>query len=131
NNEELEEDKANRQVKLKKGVIESTKEEQDATVELPEGTELKQRTEGDMQVYEFPPKCTVRHEAVNRWKLAMVISQAVAGICLWGTLIGSILPIVFKSFGADPGIASSPFVATFVDVTGILIYFTIAKLWLL
>ena len=38
---------------------------------------------------------------------------------------------VFKSFGADPGIASSPFVATFVDVTGIVIYFTIASIWLL
>ena len=45
------------------------------------------------------------------------------GICLWGTLIGSMLPLVFKRLGVDPGIASSPFVATFVDVTGIVIYF--------
>jgi magnesium transporter len=37
------------------------------------------------------------------------------------------LPLVFKWFGVDPGIASSPFVATFVDVTGIVIYFLIAK----
>jgi magnesium transporter len=41
------------------------------------------------------------------------------------------LPLVFKRFGVDPGIASSPFVATFVDVTGIMIYFTIAKTYLL
>ncbi len=63
--------------------------------------------------------------------LTLVISLAVAGICLWGTLIGSMLPLVFKRFGIDPGVASSPFVATFVDVTGILIYFSIARavLW--
>jgi magnesium transporter len=41
------------------------------------------------------------------------------------------LPLVFKRIGVDPGIASSPFVATFVDVTGIIIYFTIAKAFLL
>jgi magnesium transporter len=55
----------------------------------------------------------------------------VAAICLWGTLMGSMLPLLFKRVGVDPGIASSPFVATFVDVTGIVIYFSIAKtiLW--
>lgn len=67
----------------------------------------------------------------DRWKLAIVIGQAVAGICLWGTLVGSMLPLVFKKLGFDPGYASSPFVATFVDVTGIVIYFSIAKVWLL
>src|SRR5262245_59981426 len=61
------------------------------------------------------------------WRLALVVSQAVAAICVWGTLVGSMLPIVFKRLGVDPGIASSPFVATFVDVTGIVIYFSIAK----
>jgi magnesium transporter len=67
----------------------------------------------------------------NLWMLSLVISQAVAAICLWGTLIGSMLPITFKRFGIDPGFASSPFVATFVDVTGIIIYFSIAKIYLL
>jgi magnesium transporter len=61
--------------------------------------------------------------------LALVVSQAVAAICLWGTLIGSMLPLAFKRLGADPGMASSPFVATFVDVTGIMMYFTIAKIY--
>jgi magnesium transporter len=61
--------------------------------------------------------------------LAMVVSQAVTCICLWGTLIGSMLPLVFKRLGFDPGIASSPFVATFVDVTGICIYFWTAKVY--
>jgi magnesium transporter len=67
---------------------------------------------------------------VNRWQLAIVIGQAVAAICLWGTLVGSMLPLVFRRFGIDPGYASSPFVATFVDVTGIVIYFSIAEFWL-
>ncbi len=68
---------------------------------------------------------------VNHWTLALVIGQAVAIICLWGTLTGSMLPILFKRLGFDPGFASSPFVATFVDVTGIVIYFTIAEAYLL
>jgi magnesium transporter len=67
----------------------------------------------------------------DRWVLALVISQAVAAICIWGTLVGSMLPLAFKRLGFDPGYASSPFVATFVDVTGIVIYFSIAKAYLL
>jgi magnesium transporter len=67
----------------------------------------------------------------DRWLLALVIGQSVAAICLWGTLVGSMLPLVFKKIGFDPGYASSPFVATFVDVTGIVIYFSIAKVYLL
>ncbi|MEN6457712.1 MAG: magnesium transporter [Thermoguttaceae bacterium] len=67
----------------------------------------------------------------DRWMLALVIAQSVAAICLWGTLVGSMLPLVFKRLGFDPGYASSPFVATFVDVTGIVIYFSIAKAFLL
>ena len=69
--------------------------------------------------------------SADRWRLALVIGQSVAVICLWGTLVGSILPLAFKRFGFDPGYASSPFVATFVDVTGIVIYFSVAKVWLL
>ncbi|NQT68559.1 MAG: magnesium transporter [Desulfobacteraceae bacterium] len=62
---------------------------------------------------------------------ALVISQSVAAICLWGTTVGSMLPLMFQRIGVDPGYASSPFVATFVDVTGIVIYFSIAKVYLL
>jgi magnesium transporter len=71
------------------------------------------------------------HEGVNRWMLAFVIAQSVASICLWGTLVGATLPLVFSRLGFDPGYASSPFVATFVDVTGIVIYFSIATVYLL
>jgi magnesium transporter len=62
--------------------------------------------------------------------LTMVVGLAVACICLWGTLIGSMLPLVFKRMGIDPAMASSPFVATFVDVTGITIYLSIARIFL-
>jgi magnesium transporter len=63
--------------------------------------------------------------------LALVIGVAVTAICLWGTLVGSMLPLIFRRLGVDPGYASSPFVATFVDVTGIFIYFTLAQFYLL
>ena len=68
---------------------------------------------------------------VNRWLLALTIFQAVTLICLFGTVVGAMLPIFFRRLGADPAVASTPFIATFVDVTGIIIYFTIAKFWLL
>jgi magnesium transporter len=61
---------------------------------------------------------------------AVVISLAVTSICLWGTLVGSMLPLIFRRFGFDPGYASSPFVATFVDVTGIVILFSLAQAFL-
>ena len=60
------------------------------------------------------------------WKLGVVVGLSVTFICLWGTLVGSLLPLGFEKIGFDPGYASSPFVATLVDVTGIIIYFSIA-----
>jgi magnesium transporter len=64
------------------------------------------------------------------WVFAFVISQAVMAICVWGTLVGSMLPLAFRRLGIDPAYASSPFVATFVDVTGILILFSLARVYL-
>ena len=58
------------------------------------------------------------------------VAISVTVICLWGTLVGAMLPLVFRRMGFDPAFASSPFVATIVDVTGILIYFTIATIWI-
>jgi Mg/Co/Ni transporter MgtE len=49
---------------------------------------------------------------------------------LWGTLSGSMLPIVLKKAGADPAVSSAPFVATLVDVTGLIIYFSVAYFFL-
>ena len=66
--------------------------------------------------------------AVTWQEIALTISLAVMAICLYGTLVGSMLPLIFRRLGFDPAFASSPFVATFVDVTGVIIYFNIAKL---
>ncbi len=80
------------------------------------------------------PDTSVRaRNAVHRVdpvELAVVIALSVTAICLWGTLVGSMLPLIFRRLGFDPGYASSPFVATFVDVTGIFIYFTLAQFYL-
>ena len=100
-----------------------------AEVKLKEDDVLPEPTrDGDHLVYLFPAKCSLRVEPVPRWDLALVIAISVAAICLWGTVIGSMLPLIFKRLGVDPGIASSPFVATFVDVTGIVIYFSVARM---
>jgi magnesium transporter len=51
---------------------------------------------------------------------------ALVGVVMWGTIAGSMLPFVMKRLGADPATSSAPFVATLVDVTGLVIYFTVA-----
>jgi magnesium transporter len=119
-------------VELPPGSKQLITEQHRVLVTLPDASDTLEPEERDgMLVYRFPAKSTLRHEAIDRWRLAIVISQAVALICLWGTLVGSMLPLIFRRIGVDPGVASSPFVATFVDVTGIIIYFTVAKAYLL
>jgi len=60
--------------------------------------------------------------------LAATIFLALIGVVLWGTLMGSTLPLLMKRLGFDPATSSAPFVATLVDVTGIVIYFEVAML---
>jgi magnesium transporter len=62
--------------------------------------------------------------------IALTIGFSLAGVVLWGTLMGSMLPLLLKRLGADPATSSAPFVATLVDVTGLLIYFSIATMLL-
>ena len=63
------------------------------------------------------------------WPLvAMTVGFALVGVVLWGSLSGSMLPFVLRRVGADPATSSAPFVATLVDVTGLIIYFSIALL---
>jgi magnesium transporter len=64
------------------------------------------------------------------FKLAIVTGVSVLGVVLWGTLAGSMLPIFLKRLKLDPATSSAPFVATLVDVTGIIIYFSVAYLFL-
>jgi len=58
--------------------------------------------------------------------VALTIWFSLIGVVLWGTLSGSMLPILLKRLGMDPAVSSAPFVATLVDVTGIVIYFQVA-----
>jgi magnesium transporter len=62
--------------------------------------------------------------------IGISVGISLIGVVLWGTLTGSMLPIILKSLGADPAVSSAPFVATLVDVTGIVIYFSIAYFFL-
>jgi magnesium transporter len=107
--------------------------EKDARVRLPNDTkELDPpQSKGEMWVYQFPPECEIRTQPVSRWRLGLVISIAVLGICLWGTLIGCVIPLIIRKLGGDPAVASGALVATVVDVTGIAIFFTAAWLILL
>ncbi len=65
------------------------------------------------------------------WMLiALTVGLALIGVVLWGSLSGSMLPFLLRRLGADPATSSAPFVATLVDVTGLVIYFSIALLLL-
>ncbi|MBO9682961.1 MAG: magnesium transporter [Flavisolibacter sp.] len=62
--------------------------------------------------------------------IGVTVALALVGVVLWGTLCGSMLPMILKRLGADPAVSSAPFVATLVDVTGLIIYFSFAFLML-
>jgi magnesium transporter len=62
--------------------------------------------------------------------LGLAVAIAVTGVVIWGTLTGSMLPLILRRFGLDPATSCAPFVATLVDVTGLLIYFSAAVLLL-
>ena len=65
---------------------------------------------------------------VHYMKLALTIGAALVGVVTFGSLAGSMLPFALKKLGFDPASASAPFVATLVDVTGLVIYFSVATL---
>ena len=60
--------------------------------------------------------------------LAVTVGLALIGIVLWGSLAGSMLPFLLRRIGLDPATSSAPFVATLVDVSGLVIYFTVAAI---
>lgn len=65
----------------------------------------------------------------EHWILVgFTVALSLVGIVLWGSLIGSMLPFILRRLGADPATSSAPFVATLVDVTGLIIYLSIANL---
>jgi magnesium transporter len=62
--------------------------------------------------------------------IALTVGTSLLGVVMWGSLAGSMLPLIIKRMGADPAVSSAPFIATLVDVTGLIIYFSAAMLWL-
>ncbi|MES2503496.1 MAG: magnesium transporter [Myxococcota bacterium] len=62
------------------------------------------------------------------WLVAVTVACSLVGVVLWGTLTGSMLPFLLRKLGFDPASASAPFVATLVDVTGLIIYFSVASM---
>jgi len=58
--------------------------------------------------------------------VALTVALSLVGVVLWGSIAGSILPFILRGLGLDPASASAPFVATLVDVTGLVIYFSVA-----
>src|SRR3954471_4640036 len=78
----------------------------------------------DARVFHHQPPIYGEH-----WpQVALTVGLALVGVVLWGTLSGSMLPFILRRVGADPATSSAPFVATLVDVTGLVIYFSIALL---
>jgi magnesium transporter len=64
----------------------------------------------------------------EHWLLiAIAVAFSLVLVVLWGSLIGSLLPLLLRRLGFDPATSSAPFVATMVDVTGLIIYFTVAS----
>lgn len=59
--------------------------------------------------------------------IGLVVGLSLIGVVLWGSLSGSMLPFMLRRLGFDPATSSAPFVATLVDVTGLVIYFTVAS----
>lgn len=83
---------------------------------------------GMMRILLWPGKETLYGE--HYFLVAATVSLSLVGIVLWGTLAGSMLPFLLRRVGLDPATSSAPFVATLVDVTGLVIYFTVASLFL-
>ena len=67
----------------------------------------------------------------EQWaQVGIAVGISLVVVVLWGVLIGSMLPFIMRSLGADPAVSSTPFVATVADVTGLILYLTIATLLL-
>ncbi|CAN5394302.1 magnesium transporter [soil metagenome] len=63
-------------------------------------------------------------------EIALTVGTSLVGVVLWGNTVGSLFPLILKRFGFDPAVSSAPFVATLVDITGLIIYFSVASLLL-
>jgi magnesium transporter len=83
---------------------------------------------GLMRITLWPTRVSTFGE--HYFLIGLAVSCSLVGIVMWGTLAGSMLPFVLRKCRLDPATASAPFVATLVDVTGLVLYFTIASFFL-
>ena len=63
---------------------------------------------------------------VYGWAIGLVIGLTLLSVCMMAATVGGLMPIIAKKVGADPAVFSNPFISTFCDATGLIIYFTIA-----
>jgi magnesium transporter len=77
-----------------------------------------------MRVVFWPARDTLYGE--HFFLIGLTLGFSLIGVVLWGALAGSMLPFLLRRLGFDPASASAPFVATLVDVTGLVIYFSVA-----
>lgn len=63
-------------------------------------------------------------------EISFIVGFSLIAVVLWGNTVGSLFPLILKRFGFDPAVASAPFVATLVDVTGLIIYFSFSIVFL-
>ena len=83
-------------------------------------------TIGFLRIYFWPTRETLYGEHYGL--IAVTVACSLVGVVLFGALCGAMLPFVLRRLNFDPATASAPFVATLVDVTGLVIYFTVASL---
>jgi magnesium transporter len=83
---------------------------------------------GVLRILLWPAKAQIYGE--HYLMIAATVACSLVGVVLWGTITGSMLPLILRRLGLDPASASAPFVATLVDVTGLVIYFTVASILL-
>ena len=96
--------------------------------ELPSGT-CAGRVPGDHRVLPDPAVAGTSAGTTTGTQyllVALTVGAALIGVVTFGSLAGSMLPFVLRRLGFDPASASAPFVATLVDVTGLVIYFSVA-----
>lgn len=85
-------------------------------------------TVGMIRIMAWPSRQTLYGD---HYKLiAVTVAGALVGVVLWGSIAGSMLPFLLRRIGFDPATSSAPFVATLVDVTGLVIYFSVASYFL-
>ncbi|MBM3222438.1 MAG: magnesium transporter [Candidatus Tectomicrobia bacterium] len=80
---------------------------------------------GLLRILVWPSRLAVYGE--HYFWIGLTVACSLVGVVLWGTMMGSMLPLLLRRLGFDPASASGPFVATLVDVTGLVIYFTVAS----